>query len=52
MDSVDRRVPEDQKYIDASDHIPPPVGTLFVMTVYLAILIGMWGVMYLELLRR
>jgi hypothetical protein len=29
---------------------PAPVGTLFVMTIYLAILSGMWGVMYWRLL--
>ncbi len=34
------------------DQIPPPLGTLFVMIAYLAILAGMWGVMYMGLLER
>ncbi len=34
------------------DQVPPPVGTLFVLIAYLAILGGMWGYMYVELLTR
>ena len=34
------------------ERIPPPVGTLFILVAYLAILAGMWGVMYLGLLER
>jgi hypothetical protein len=31
---------------------PPPTGTLFLMTLYLAALAGMWGAMYLIMLAR
>jgi hypothetical protein len=31
---------------------PPPTGTLFLMTLYLAALAGMWGAMYLIMLGR
>jgi hypothetical protein len=34
------------------ESLPAPVGTLFVLTVYLAILVGMWGVMFWGLLGR
>jgi hypothetical protein len=34
------------------ERIPPPIGTLFILVAYLAILAGMWGVMYLGLLER
>lgn len=34
------------------ERIPPPIGTLFILVAYLAILAGMWGVMYLGLLAR
>ena len=34
------------------ERIPPPLGTLFVMVAYLAVLAGMWGVTYLRLLER
>lgn len=32
--------------------VPPPIGTLFVLTIYLAIIAGTWGVMLWGLLRR
>jgi hypothetical protein len=32
--------------------LPRPIGTLFVMTVYLAILAGMWAVMLSVLIHR
>jgi hypothetical protein len=34
------------------EKLPPPIGTLFVMTVYLAILAGMWFVMLYTLIHR
>jgi hypothetical protein len=34
------------------EHVPPPIGTLFILVAYLAILAGMWGVMYLGLIER
>ena len=34
------------------DSIPPPTGTLFVLLVYLAVLVGMWGTMYFYLLGK
>jgi hypothetical protein len=32
--------------------VPPPVGTLFVMTVYIAVIAGMWGAMFWALVGR
>ncbi|ACD83109.1 hypothetical protein [Candidatus Methylacidiphilum infernorum] len=32
--------------------LPPPVGTLFLLILYLAILAGMWLFMYFEMLQR
>jgi hypothetical protein len=32
--------------------LPPPTGTLFLCTLYLAALAGMWGAMYLIMLAR
>ncbi len=34
------------------ESVPPPNGTLFVLLVYLAILVGMWGTMYFYLLGK
>jgi hypothetical protein len=34
------------------DAVPPPTGTLFVLLVYLALLVGMWGTVYLYLLSK
>ncbi len=34
------------------EQVPPPVGTLFVLIAYLAILAGMWGFMYMGLITR
>jgi Cytochrome c oxidase subunit IIa family len=34
------------------ESLPRPTGTLFVMTVYLAVLAGMWAVMYWMLIAR
>ncbi len=44
--------PEGRESGRSSESLPAPVGTLFVLTVYLAILIGMWGVMFWGLLGR
>lgn len=45
---------ETRRQLDISemDSIPPPTGTLFVLLVYLAMLAGMWGTMYLYLLSK
>lgn len=32
--------------------LPPPIGTLFVMIVYMLVLSGMWAFMYWGLLAR
>lgn len=32
--------------------LPPPTGTIVVLTVYLVALAGMWGAMYLLMLAR
>jgi hypothetical protein len=34
------------------DSVPPPVGTLFVLTLYLALIAGMWGAMLWGLIGR
>ena len=34
------------------DDLPPPTGTMFLLAVYMAVLAGMWGAMYLTLLSR
>jgi hypothetical protein len=34
------------------EDLPPPTGTLFLMTLYLAALAGMWGTMYSIMLSR
>jgi hypothetical protein len=44
--------PEPRTSEGGQEHIPPPVGTLFILIAYLAVLAGMWGVMYLGLLER
>jgi hypothetical protein len=44
--------PAPRKTEGGEERIPPPVGTLFILVAYLAILAGMWGVMYLGLLAR
>jgi|YelNatPaOPRAMG01_1025707.scaffolds.fasta_scaffold20696_4 hypothetical protein len=48
MGEETRRQPD----IPELDSIPPPTGTLFVLLVYLAILVGMWGTMYYYLLGK
>lgn len=37
---------------ETEEDLPPPTGTLFLMTLYLAALAGMWGAMYLIMLSR
>jgi hypothetical protein len=32
--------------------VPPPIGTLFVLTMYLAVTAGMWGAMLWGLIGR
>ena len=34
------------------DELPPPVGTLFILLLYLMLMGGMWGAIYLILLER
>ncbi len=34
------------------DELPPPVGTLFVLMLYIMVLAGMWGAIYLDFLGR
>lgn len=34
------------------EELPPPVGTLFLMMLYLMLLAGMWGAIYFEFLGR
>jgi hypothetical protein len=37
---------------DSSETTPPPVGTLFILTVYAVIMAGMWGAMVWGLIGR
>lgn len=34
------------------DDLPPPTGTMFLLGIFMAVLAGMWGAMYLMLLSR
>jgi hypothetical protein len=44
---------DDPKSLSESEKdIPPPTGTVFVMTLYILALCGMWGFMYLRLITR
>ena len=43
---------DEQKHASAEGEIPPPVGTLFVLTLYLAVIAGMWGAMLFGLIGR
>ena len=37
---------------EPDEPLPPPTGTIFILTVFIAVLAGMWGAMYLTLLAR
>ncbi|QDQ42300.1 hypothetical protein [Methylacidiphilum kamchatkense] len=41
-----------QQQVAPEKKIPPPVGTLFVLILYLAILVGMWLFMFFEMVGR
>ena len=43
---------EGHEDLPTEEEPPPPTGTLFLMTLYLAALAGMWGAMYLIMLGR
>lgn len=34
------------------EEVPPPTGTLFVLTLYIIVLAGMWGAVYWIMLQR
>lgn len=36
----------------SEEELPPPVGTLFVLMLYIMVLAGMWGAIYLDFLGR
>jgi hypothetical protein len=38
--------------LPAEDELPPPVGTLFLMMLYIMLLGGMWMAIYFEFLGR
>ena len=40
------------EHASEAEEYPPPTGTLFFMMLYLAVLAGMWGAMYLIMLSR
>jgi hypothetical protein len=41
----------DDPKIEEAD-LPPPTGTIFLLTIYVAVIAGMWGAMYLMMLSR
>lgn len=41
-----------EEQLKEDETIPPPIGTLFVLTIYLAIIAGTWGVMLWGLVGR
>lgn len=49
-------MPEHDESVDEpqtrSDDIPPPTGTLFFVTIYLMVMAGMWGAIYVLMLQR
>lgn len=38
--------------VEELDEVPEPVGTLFLLTIYVIVLAGMWGTMYWILITR
>lgn len=46
------RVPERGDEVEELEEIPEPVGTLFLLTIYVIVLAGMWGTMYWILITR
>ena len=44
---MDREASKDQK---DEEELPPPVGTLFVMMLYIMVLAGMWAAIYYQFL--
>lgn len=42
----------DESGSTGSDDIPPPIGTLFFVMIYLMVMAGMWGAIYLLMLQR
>ena len=32
--------------------LPPPTGTIFLLTLYVAVIAGIWGAMYLVMISR
>jgi hypothetical protein len=45
---ADRRTDD----LPGEDELPPPVGTLFLMMLYIMLLAGMWSAIYFEFLGR
>jgi hypothetical protein len=50
MVQAPERPPDDAKGGEAE--LPPPTGTIFILTIYVAVIAGMWGAMYLMMLSR
>jgi hypothetical protein len=42
--------PEPKKDRGDDEELPPPVGTLFVMMLYIMVLAGMWAAIYFQFL--
>ncbi len=34
------------------EEVPPPLGTMFVLILFLVVLAGMWSYMYMEMVTR
>ncbi len=41
-----------QDQSEPRESVPPPTGTLFILTIYLAVIAGMWGAMLWGLIGR
>lgn len=46
------RAPERGDEVGETEETPEPVGTLFLLTIYVIVLAGMWGTMYWILITR
>lgn len=44
------RLPDEAKREEGD--LPPPTGTIFILAIYVAVIAGMWGAMYLLMVSR
>jgi hypothetical protein len=46
------RQSEAEKAEKMPEEVPPPLGTMFVLILFLVVLAGMWSYMYMEMVTR